>query len=91
MKALRDYIRFLLESYEHDDDKEDKEDNLLTEPDFTEERGEEDHKDEMSAVGGGGGGLAPSGQITGHTGARSNKLDKNRFGKRNYANLKKKK
>ena len=91
MEALRDYIRFLLESYEDDPAKDDKDDELITEPDFTEERGEEEQKDEMSAVGGGGGGLAPSGQITGHTGGRPTKLDKNRFGKRNYANYKKKK
>ena len=91
MEILKEYIKFLLESCEDDDAKEDKDDNLLVEPDYTEERGEEESHHEMSAVGAGGGGLAPSGQITGHSGGNSKKHGKNRFGKRNYANYKKKK
>ena len=91
MKLLREYIRHLLESYEDDSDKEEKDDDLLLEPDFTPERGEEESKEEVSAVGAGGGAMAASGQITGHTGGNSKKYGKNRFGKRNYANYKKKK
>ena len=44
----------------------------------------------MSAVGGGGGAMTSSGQVAGHTGG-SKEHGKNRFGKRNYANFKKKK
>ena len=50
-----------------------------------------DDQDEVSAVGAGGGAMAASGQMAGHTGGRAKSLDKNRFGKRNYANYKKKK
>ena len=81
----------MLESYEHDPAEDEKDDDLLVEPDYTEERGEEEPQDEMSSVGGGGGGLAPSGNIVGHTGGNSKRHGKNRFGKRNYANFKKKK
>ncbi len=91
MDILKEYIGFLLESTHDEKDKEDKDDNLLLEPDYTEERGEEEAQEEMSSVGGGGGGLAPSGNIVGHTGGNSKKHGKNRFGKRNYANYKKKK
>ena len=88
MNILKEYIKFLLES----DDEEDKTDNLLLEPDYVEEREEaEDSQDEVSAVGAGGGAMAASGQMVGHTGGRTKSLDKNRFGKRNYANYKKKK
>ena len=91
MKLLREYIRHLLESYEDDSEKEEKDDDLLLEPDFTPERGEEDSQEEVSAVGAGGGAMAPSGQMAGHTGTSTKKHGKNRFGKRNYANYKKKK
>tara|TARA_Y100001938_G_scaffold140248_1_gene208185 strand:- start:246 stop:521 length:276 start_codon:yes stop_codon:yes gene_type:complete len=91
MKLLREYIRHLLESYEGDSDKEEKDDDLLLEPDFTPERGEEESKEEVSAVGAGGGAMSPSGNMVGHTGGSPKKYGKNRFGKRNYANYKKKK
>lgn len=90
MKVLKEYIRFLLESYHDEDTEEDKEDDLLIEPDFTPERGDEESREEMSAVGGGGGAMTSSGQVAGHTGG-SKEHGKNRFGKRNYANFKKKK
>ncbi len=91
MKILREYIRHLLESTSDNGDKEEKDDDLLVEPDFTPERGDEESKEEMSAVGAGGGAMTSSGQVAGHTGGNSKKLGKNRFGKRNYANYKKKK
>ena len=91
MKLLKEYIRFLLEKCEHDPAEDDKDDDLLIEPDYTEERDEKESQEEMSAVSGGGGGLAPSGQMSGHTGGKSKGQGKDRFGKRNYANFKKKK
>tara|TARA_B100000029_G_scaffold444750_1_gene464730 strand:+ start:109 stop:387 length:279 start_codon:yes stop_codon:yes gene_type:complete len=91
MDILRAYIKLLIESDHDEKEKEDKDDNLLLEPDYTEERGEEEAQEEMSSVGAGGGALAPSGNIVGHTGGNSKKYGKNRFGKRNYANFKKKK
>ena len=66
MKAslLRDFVRLILES-EKEDDKEEKNDDLLLEPDYPNEESEDPK--EASAVGAGGGAMAPSGQIRGVT------------------------
>ena len=66
MKAslLRDFVRLILES-EKEDDKEEKNDDLLLEPDYPNEEKEE--AKEASTVGAAGAAMAPSGQIRGVT------------------------
>ena len=61
---LRNFIRLILEGEEKDSDEE-KNDDLLLEPDYPDDEAEETK--EASAVGAGGGAMASSGQIRGVT------------------------